>query len=110
MANFSWLGGPPRAIATLNAHPILFVSLLLVIFSCIGLGVLAWVIHWRTSVNNGTYSPWWKNLKKAEAGKGRPGVMGAGRGGGNINAVNDKTATSYLTGVMGAKLREKDNG
>lgn len=70
MVDFSWLGGPPAAIAVLNANPMLFVDLILVIVGLILLTFLAWFIHYRTSKNNGTYSPWWKNLGKKEEKKG----------------------------------------
>lgn len=73
MVNFAFLGGPPDAIAVLNADPILFVDLLVVIVGLIILTFLAWFIHYRTSKNNGTYTPWFKQLKKAEEGKGGRG-------------------------------------
>ncbi|KAF2271119.1 hypothetical protein CC78DRAFT_573496 [Lojkania enalia] len=66
MVDFRWLGGPPAATATLNAQPILFVDLLVSLVGCILLILICWFIHYRTGKNNGTYSPWWKNLKKAE--------------------------------------------
>ena len=77
MVDFSFLGGPPNAIAVLNADPIIFVDLLVVIVGLILLSVLAWFIHYKTSKNNGTYDPWFKNLGKAE--KGKAGA-GGGRG------------------------------
>ena len=71
MVDFSFLGGPPAAIAVLNANPILFVDLLVVIVGLIVMLVLIWFIHYRTSKNNGTYEPFYKTWMKEKGAKGR---------------------------------------
>jgi hypothetical protein len=46
---FKGLGFTPKATAVLQADPFLLIILILVLVSCIGLGLLAWYIHFVTS-------------------------------------------------------------
>lgn len=46
---FKAFGFTPKATAVLQADPFLLVILVLVLFSCIGLGLLAWYIHFVTN-------------------------------------------------------------
>jgi len=55
----------PKATAVLQANPFLFVTIILVLLGCIGLGLVAWYIHF---VTNKVY----KKPKAAGAVKGAP--------------------------------------
>lgn len=69
---FKWLGLTPKARAVLVANPFYFVILVLVLVSCISLGLIAWYIHFVT--NKVYYKP--KPKKEGKGGKGLLGGIG----------------------------------
>lgn len=46
---FDWIGFTPKATAVLKANPFYLVALLLVLVSCISLGLIAYWIHFVTN-------------------------------------------------------------
>jgi len=46
---FKFFGFTPKATAVLQANPILLLDLVIVLFGCIGIGLLAWYIHFVTN-------------------------------------------------------------